>query len=145
MGEHGYRRGGARDAVIELLDGETCALSAYDIEASLKARRGRSVGRASVYRVLDELEQLGLVNRVEVGQGIARYEPARDDHHHHHLVCATCGDIVPFEDGPLETAIARLPKRLGFTVAEHEIVLRGECATCARRQTSRRRDAAASP
>lgn len=133
MTQAGYRRGGARKAVIELLDGQSCALSAYEIEAALDEAESRSVGRASVYRVLDELEQLGLVNRIEVGQGIARYEAARDDHHHHHLVCTNCGDIVPFEDEQLERAIHDLPKRLSFTMTEHEIVLRGTCASCAKR------------
>jgi Fur family ferric uptake transcriptional regulator len=132
MTQAGYRRGGARTAVIELLDGQTCALSAYEIEAALEGDKSRSVGRASVYRVLDELEQLGLINRIEVGQGIARYEAAREDHHHHHLVCTNCGEIVPFEDEQLETAIHGLPDRLSFTMTEHEIVLRGTCSKCAK-------------
>jgi Fur family ferric uptake transcriptional regulator len=125
----GYRRGGARAAVVEVLDGQPCALSAYDIEASLKAG-SRAVGRASVYRVLDELEQLGLISRVEVGQGITRYEATRGDDHHHHLVCERCGAIVPFQDERLEKAIHGLPQRVAFTVTEHEVVLRGVCASC---------------
>lgn len=131
MAQQGYRRGGARSAVIELLGHQHCALSAYEIEAALKGGDVRSVGRASVYRVLDELEQLGLVNRIEVGQGIARYEAASDDHHHHHLVCESCGEIVPFEDAALEQAIHDLPEKLGFVMTEHEVVLRGTCASCA--------------
>lgn len=130
MSQAGYRRGGARTAVIELLDRQRCALSAYEIEAALEIDKQRTVGRASVYRVLDELEQLALVNRIEVGQGISRYEAAREDHHHHHLVCTNCGEIVPFEDYQLEKAIHDLPERLSFTMTEHEIVLRGICDNC---------------
>jgi Fur family ferric uptake transcriptional regulator len=131
MAQAGYRRGGARTAVIEILDGQSCALSAYEIEAALESKSARSVGRASVYRVLDELEQLGLISRIEVGQGIARYEATREDHHHHHLVCTNCGEIVPFEDEALEQAIHDLPARLDFLMTEHEIVLRGTCSKCA--------------
>lgn len=125
----GYRRGGARAAVLEQLDGQACALTAYDIEAALR-ERGRAVGRASVYRVLEELHELGLVSRVELGQGQARYEPARGEHHHHHLVCDRCGAVVPFDDEPLERAIAAISRRVDFDVAEHEIVLHGTCADC---------------
>jgi Fur family transcriptional regulator, ferric uptake regulator len=126
----GYRRGGARSAVIELLDRQSCALTAHDIEADLRDR-GRAVGRASVYRVLDELVGLGLVTRVEVGQGIARYEPARPDgDHHHHMVCDACGDVFPFADDELERTIDRLADRVAFDVAEHDIVLHGACAGC---------------
>ena len=93
----GYRRGGARQVVIELLDEQACALSALDIEDALRAREGRQVGRASIYRALDELVTLDLLSRVEIGDGVARYEPQRphDDAHHHHLVCDGCGKLDP--------------------------------------------------
>src|SRR5262249_24867124 len=103
----GYRRGGARQAVIELLDAQRCALSALDIEDKLRAREGRRVGRASIYRVVDELVSLGLLTRVDVGDGVARYEPQRHGHHHH-LVCDGCGRLEPFQDDALERAISKL-------------------------------------
>jgi Fur family transcriptional regulator, ferric uptake regulator len=130
LAEAGFRRGGARAAVIELLDGQRCAVSAYDIEDALRAE-DRAVARASVYRVLDELVGLGLVTRIEVGQSTARYEPARPDRdHHHHMVCDHCGDVQPFADDELERAVDRLAGRVAFDVAEHEIVLHGACADC---------------
>ncbi|MCU0259296.1 MAG: transcriptional repressor [Solirubrobacteraceae bacterium] len=125
----GYRRGGARAAVLEQLDAQACALTAYEIEAALRGR-GRAVGRASVYRVLEELHELGVVTKVELGQGQARYEPNRAEHHHHHLVCDRCGAVVPFDDEPLERAIAAISRKVDFEVSEHEIVLHGACADC---------------
>lgn len=127
----GRRSGGARRAVLELLDAQTCALTAVEIEDALRgARRGAS--RASIYRVLDELERLRLVARVETGQAMVRYERAGDhDEHHHHLVCEGCGVVIPFSDEGLERAIATLSERVPLTVSEHEIVLRGECRSCA--------------
>ena len=131
LAQAGYRRGGARQAVVDLLAGQACALSALDIEDALRGA-DRQVGRASVYRVLDELEQLKLVQRLQVGQGIARYEPLHPggDHHHHHLVCDSCGDVTPFADDELERTLARVAERVAFEVAEHEIVLHGSCAPC---------------
>jgi Fur family transcriptional regulator, ferric uptake regulator len=122
----GHRRGGAREAVIELLDSQPCALTALEIEDAL--RPGRRVGRASVYRVLDELETLGLVSRVDVGDGIARYEPHRG--HHHHLVCDGCGRLEPFQDDALEQAIRRLAERVSFDVSDHDVTLHGCCERC---------------
>jgi Fur family ferric uptake transcriptional regulator len=131
--EAGFRRGGARQALLEVLDRQPCALSALELEELLRGGEGRAVGRASVYRILDELERLRLVTRVEVGHGIARYEPLRPDgHHHHHLVCDRCGDVAPFTDAELERTIHRLADRVDFDVADHEIVLHGACAGCRR-------------
>ncbi len=126
----GYRRGGARRAVIDLLDEQVCALSASEIQHEL-ATRNREVSRASVYRILEELEELMLVQRVEVGRGLLRYEPARHGPgHHHHLVCERCGRLEPFTDEGLERAIRKASERLPLQVCEHEIVMRGYCHAC---------------
>jgi len=102
-----------------------------EIEQALLSRK-REVSRASVYRVMDELEEIGLVQRVEIGQGMVRYEPVRHGPgHHHHLVCDHCGRLQPFTDDGLERAIRRLSDRLPLQVSEHEIVIHGACETCA--------------
>jgi Fur family ferric uptake transcriptional regulator len=122
--------GAARQALLELLDSQPCALSAVEMEDALRSRE-RPVGRASIYRILDELERLNLVQRVEVGQTMARYEPVRSDsEHHHHLVCDSCGTVMPFTDPDLERAIEGLSARVPIRVQEHEIVLHGSCADC---------------
>ena len=126
----GHRRGGAREAVIGLLAGEPCALTAQEIEDALRAD-GRGVGRASVYRALDVLVEHGLAQRLEMGQGIARFEAAEPGgEHHHHLLCDRCGRLVPFDDGDLERSIARLGDRFGFRVEDHDVVLHGACERC---------------
>ncbi len=129
----GHKRGGARRALLELLGEQSCALTALEIEDALGARgAGRRVSRASVYRILDQLERLGLVQRVETGQAMVRYERvAEREHHHHHLVCDECGLVMPFSDAGLERAIDRLSKRVPLAVSEHEIVLHGACRNCA--------------
>lgn len=127
----GYRRGGARRAILELLAGQACALSVLEIQHEL-GRLGRQVSRASVYRVMDELEQIGLLQRVEIGRGVVRYEAVRGAaEHHHHLVCERCGTLEPFTDAGLERAISRLSRRLALRVSDHEIVIRGACRRCA--------------
>src|SRR5262245_27428688 len=128
----GYRRGGARSAVIELLDGEACALSAIEIEDSLR-NGGRRVGRATVYRVLDELDGLGLITKFEIGDGLTRFEAVFPDgtQHHHHLVCTGCGKLTPFTDDELERTIRRVARRAGFAINDHDVTLHGSCEDCA--------------
>jgi Fur family ferric uptake transcriptional regulator len=128
----GRKRGGARRALLELLGGQECALTALELEDALRARAPRAVSRASVYRILDELEALGLVQRVETGQAMVRYERVCEhEQHHHHLVCDACGLVMPFSDPGLERAIETLSERVPLAVSEHEIVLHGACRDCA--------------
>jgi Fur family ferric uptake transcriptional regulator len=128
--EAGFRSGGARSAVVDLLARQSCCLSAQEIFDALRAE-GRPVGIASVYRVLDLLAEQRLVQRLDVGGGVARYEPARDDaDHHHHLVCDDCGKVEAFSDEPLEQALRQLGGRVSYDVDAHDVVLRGSCDEC---------------
>jgi Fur family transcriptional regulator, ferric uptake regulator len=130
LAESGHHSGQARQALLALLDSQTCARSVVEIEDALRASE-RPVARASIYRILDELERLRLVQKVQVGQDMARYEPIRTgDGHHHHLVCDGCGTVMPFTDAGLEDAIRRLSRRVPMRVAEHEVVLHGACRAC---------------
>lgn len=130
LSEANLQSGAARRTLIELLDAQSCARSAIEIEEILRAGP-RPIARASIYRILDELERLHLVQRVQVGQTMARYEPVRvGEGHHHHLVCDSCGTVTPFRDPELESAIDRLSLRVPLRVADHEIVLHGSCQRC---------------
>jgi Fur family ferric uptake transcriptional regulator len=125
LNEAGFRSGAARRQVIELLAGEHCAVTALEID-----RRLPSVGRATVYRTLEQLEELGLVYRVDVGGETAAYERNDPGEHHHHMVCVRCGRLVPFEDPSLERAIHRVGERAEFEVTSHDVLLRGVCPRC---------------
>jgi Fur family ferric uptake transcriptional regulator len=116
--------------VIELLGHQQCCLTAQEIFDRLRAE-GRQVGIASVYRALDQLTHDGYVQRVDVGGGMARFEPHHaDGEHHHHLVCADCGKVEAFEDPDLERALHKVEDETGYAVA-HDVVLRGVCDDCA--------------
>ena len=90
---------------------------------------------ASVYRSLEALQGLHLVQRLEVGQGEGLYEPlAPGGDHHHHVICDDCERIVPFEDRALERAITRLAEKVDFDVGGHDVVLHGVCPDCKSRR-----------
>jgi len=124
------RSGGARRVVVEFLGGRDCCVSAQEIHDGVRDAGGR-LGIASVYRTLEGLDELGLVQRVDLGDGVSRFERADPaGEHHHHLVCGDCGKVEPFEDPALEKAIAGVAGGRGYEVAGHDVVLRGACGDC---------------
>ena len=111
----------------------TIARSPRSSSTTSCAARKKPPGRASVYRALEQLEQLGLVQRLEVTRGTAGYERVEPGgHHHHHAICRDCGRMVPFEDPALERAIDRLSDQVSFEVTDHDVVLRGRCERCSK-------------
>jgi Fur family ferric uptake transcriptional regulator len=126
----GYRASAPRAAVVGALSELGCSVTAKEI-ADLLDEQGQSVGLASIYRALDLLDRVRLVNRFEVGEGVARYEPAHPGgEHHHHLVCQSCGNVSAFEDPGLERAIEKLSRRVDYAIDAHDVTLRGECPAC---------------
>jgi len=125
LDQAGYRSGSARRQVVDLFAGAECALTALEIDSRIE-----SVGRASVYRTLDQLERLQLIQRVEIGGDAAGYERVDPAAHHHHLVCGRCGRLSPFTSDELESAIEAVGRHSGFALASHDVVLRGTCPEC---------------
>jgi Fur family transcriptional regulator, ferric uptake regulator len=133
LSEAGHRAGGAREAVVSHLGRQDCCLSAQEISDELR-QKGTDIGLASVYRALDLLHEMGLVQRVEIGDGGSRYEPILPGgEHHHHAVCESCGRVTAFEDERLERNLERLAGRLRHQMSGHDIVIHGECVRCSRR------------
>jgi len=120
----GLRAGAARTAVVELLAREGhCLMSAQEVCDRLRATGTASP--ASVYRVLDQLCDLGLLHRLYGKDGVARYEIVDPENHHHHLVDEGSGEVRPFKDEQLEEAIEKVGRRLGVRITGHEVTLRG--------------------
>jgi Fur family ferric uptake transcriptional regulator len=125
----GHRNSGGRRAVVELLGGQRCCLTAQEIFDRLRAQ-GRRVGIATVYRTLEQLTRDGFVQRVDLGAGISRFEPIHGGgEHHHHLLCEDCGRVEAFVDEELERALHRVEGETGYALA-HDVVLRGVCDDC---------------
>jgi Fur family transcriptional regulator, ferric uptake regulator len=128
--ESSGRSGSARRVVVDFLGRQDCCVSAQEIHDAVRAG-GARIGIASVYRTLDGLDALGLVQRVDLGDGVSRFERADPQgEHHHHIVCGGCGKVEPFEDPALEAAIAGIAGGRGYDVAAHDVVLRGACGDC---------------
>jgi len=94
-------------------------------------RQGRRVSRATLYRTLARLVEAGLVHKVEMAQGQARYEVMVGRHHHDHMICLACGRIIEFESREIERLQDEICRRKGFLMTGHMHQIRGRCRSCA--------------
>ena len=126
----GARGGAAREEVVAYLARQECCLSAQELFDGLR-RDGKKVGIASVYRVLEQLSDLGLVHRIDLGGGVSRFEPALPGgQHHHHLVCDECGRVEMFDEPALEQTLEKVAGSHGYALSQHDVVLHGSCSDC---------------
>jgi Fur family ferric uptake transcriptional regulator len=106
-------------------------------------RKGRPVSRATLYRTLARLVDAGLVHKIEMATGQARYEPMVGRHHHDHMVCIECNRIIEFENRDIERLQEEICRRKKFTMSGHTHQIRGTCESCSAnarsRSTGRRR------
>lgn len=103
-------------------------LTAEDVYKILLADN-MDVGLATVYRVLTQFEQAGLLNRNHFETGKAIYE-LNSDSHHDHLVCVTCGRVEEFYDDEIEKRQQMIADKHGFTIVEHSLAIYGSCPQC---------------
>lgn len=115
--------------VLEILrQGGHRHLSAEDVHRELLLGDA-DVGLATVYRVLGQLEQAGIVARRSFETGHAVYE-IDDGRHHDHLVCVRCGRVEEFEDAAIEARQTAVAEARGFQLSEHRLALYGLCRDC---------------
>lgn len=93
------------------------------------------IGLATVYRTIQLLLELGLIDKINLDDGYVRYEIGKmgeDDskHHHHHLICLECGNVSSFEDDLLDRLEERIKETISFKVTDHEVKLYGYCKNC---------------
>lgn len=100
-------------------------MTAEDVYRHLLAE-GMDIGLATVYRVLTQFEQAGLLERHYFESGKAIFE-LNEGHHHDHLVCLQCGKVEEFYDPEIERRQAKVAKDRGFSVHEHSLYIYADC------------------
>lgn len=123
----GLRGTRQRVIVLDTLNAIGGHRTADELVSSL-ADRGTSLPRSTVFNVLDDLVEAGLVLRADLGSGAARYESAAVAGPHHHFVCRLCGGIEDVEFDRLGAITP--PDDPRFEVETLQVVLRGVCANC---------------
>jgi Fur family ferric uptake transcriptional regulator len=124
----GYRLTDARRAVAQLIADQVGHFSAADLVAEARARR-LGIGRATIFRTLDVLSEVGVVERIDLPSGEHAYVGCAASHHHH-VICSRCGRATEIEDAGLRTLVREVARQTGYRVDEHRLELFGLCADC---------------
>ena len=126
--ENGCRITGARRAVVETVQGSTRALTPVEV-FDIARQKYRALGLVSVYRTLEKLEELHLIQRVHQPQGCQAFIAASHGHEHL-LLCQKCGQVMFFEGDDLDTLFQAIARKTGYQIREHWLQLFGLCQAC---------------
>ena len=116
-------------------------MAAEDIYKLVKAECP-DIGLATVYRTVQLLLEMQLVDRINLDDGCVRYEighrvDGESKHTHHHLICKDCGKVLSFNDDLLEELENHIEKMTGFRVLDHELKFYGQCKDCAEKSAEK--------
>jgi Fe2+ or Zn2+ uptake regulation protein len=126
--DNGYRLTEARRAVVETVAGSTRALTPVQVYDAAR-KRYHALGLVSVYRTLEKLEELHLVQRVHQPAGCQAFIAAGHGHQHL-LLCQRCGRATFFDGDDLDKLMRSISARSGYQIREHWLQLFGLCASC---------------
>ena len=130
--EKGLKLTTQRRTILELLEkhqGEH--LTAEEIYELVKIECPE-IGLATVYRTVQLLQELRLIERLNLDDGYSRYEIGKNDneHHHHHLICNQCNKVLEVEDDLLDPLEDEIEKSFNFKVTDHKVKFYGICSDC---------------
>ncbi|KNY30412.1 Fur family transcriptional regulator [Pseudobacteroides cellulosolvens] len=109
-------------------------LSAEEIHDLVK-RSNPDIGLATVYRTMLLFNEIGIVHKLDLDDGLGRYELNRHEssHRHHHLICTSCNTVIEVEQDLLESLEQQILLEHGFIVRDHRVKFYGTCSSCADR------------
>ena len=125
LNEDGLRATAPRAAVVKAIAAKR---GAFNPEALVDELRPGGIGRATVYRTLELLEERGMLARIH--QAGCHGFTVCDEGHHHHLVCNSCSKVLPIDATSIEEDIQELAERLKFRVDTHMLEFAGLCESC---------------
>jgi Fe2+ or Zn2+ uptake regulation protein len=126
--ENGYRLTEARRAVVETIAASRQAITPVEVYDAAR-QRYPALGLVSVYRTLEKLEELHLVQRVHQPEGCQAFVAASEGHQHL-LLCRQCGRVSFFEGDDLDNLIGAISRKSGYQINEHWLQLFGLCENC---------------
>jgi Fur family ferric uptake transcriptional regulator len=134
LSERNYKMTPQRKEILQIfIDcGEGFHLSAEEVHALL-IQKDFDLGLATVYRNVELLNKLGILSKIDFGDGCNRYELSSANpqlHQHHHLICLKCRRVIEFEDDLLDDLENLISQKSGFKIVNHEVKFFGYCATC---------------
>jgi Fe2+ or Zn2+ uptake regulation protein len=128
LDDAGYRLTAPRLAVADLITTQDGHFTAADLATVARDRRV-GVSRATLFRALDLMVELGVVERLDLPSGDHAYVACARAHHHH-VVCSRCGRTAEVDDSGLNEAVREIERSSGFRIDTHRLELFGLCRRC---------------
>lgn len=127
----GLRSTRPRRLIAQQLAHHASAHTDFAAEDLLKQIQGadRGLSRATLFRAVDTLIDLGILDRIELGDGTPRYRVCHEGHHHH-LICTSCNRIEEVDVCVPTAALASAAEKAGFAIDRHALELYGRCSDC---------------
>jgi Fur family ferric uptake transcriptional regulator len=129
----GYRLTGPRRAVLDEIVARQTPFTSAELLAAMQ-QRAPGIGRATVFRTLELLTQMGIVQRIHdepTGGRCHAYLACDPGHHHHHLICQGCGAVTDFaEDAALDALMRKVEQQTAYQIEGHRLELVGRCPAC---------------
>lgn len=125
----GLKNSVQKDYILKILFFSDDHLTAEQITAKVKKDYNIDVGIATVYRTMKFFEDLNIVDSLDVGDGVKRYE-INLSAHHDHLVCTSCHKIIEFTDDTVELKQIKIAEENNFTLKNHVMTIYGLCEDC---------------
>jgi Fur family ferric uptake transcriptional regulator len=122
---NGYSLTKQRALVFDILE-DTEPMSMHELYTLAKNK----LDRASLYRIIDLYEKLGIVQRVNIGWKYKVELSDKFNEHHHHLTCLSCGKIIPINENDLESFMDGLAQAHHFKPENHQVEIQGYCFEC---------------
>ncbi len=141
---HGYRITSQRRALLKVISKSRDCFTPAMIYRRVR-RTSPAVGVVTVYRMLDALDDLGLICRMHAGEDCRTYLMRRPVGHHHHLVCESCGKVVDITSCDINQIEDRLARDTGFTISGHLLEFHGMCRSCSQASEQTQLETAAKP
>lgn len=138
--DKGYKLTCQRTATLRvLLENEQDHLSAEDVFLLVK-KKHPDIGLATVYRTLELLSELAIVEKMNFGDGVVRYDLRceNEQHMHHHLVCKACGKVREIKEDWLLELEERVEREFGFQVIDHRLDFFGNFTGCQAKECKRK-------
>lgn len=127
---HGYRLTESRRAVVEVMGSSDRALSPIEV-FDIARTKYANIGLVTVYRTLEKLEELKLIQRVHQPQGCQSFIAAFTGHQHL-ILCSECGKVTFFEGDDLDIFFQSISNETGYEILDHWLQLFGICQECSR-------------
>src|SRR5829696_3517300 len=129
----GYRLTAPRRALADLIVAYGSHFTASELARAARAR-GLHIGRATLFRSLEVMLELGVLERLDLPNGEHAYVPCARAHHHH-VVCSGCGRTAEVDDLGLSDAVREIERQSGFRIDRHRLEMFGRCRQCQARDS----------